>query len=114
MIPEYYMYEAERIEGNGYIKGQLINQSEEYVPKFCIAPNLPSTKFRNGGQCKVFEEFYEVKPETVQRVEVKLKIYKDGDEIVYECPNCQQKYWTKGGTNYCVECGLKLDWSDFK
>lgn len=36
--------------------------------------------------------------------------YRLNDE--YLCPNCDMRYWRKGGVWHCIRCGQKLDWED--
>lgn len=105
MIPEYYMYEAERVDNGeniqGYVFCKLMGYSKKPRMAHYIIP-LTNGKFASGFEL----EYYKVKPETVRRVAVKpIRDYG------WICPNCKSHY-VGDKTNYCQECGMALDWSD--
>lgn len=104
MIPEYYMYEAERCDNGETVRGyyafkELNSKEEHFIIRETVGTAFTATYFTN----------YEVKPETLRRVAVKPK---QTDLYGYEnkriCPNCE--FIVFNDFDYCVTCGQRLDW----
>ena len=138
-IPEFYQCTAERVDGGGTVTGQRIAfDGKVWICNLQKAVNVdPFQICVRHTRCKHTNHFYEydfcafeVYPETVERVAVKVKRgtceicveCEDGGGICKHdytafCPNCQKFLDGKYDNYFCSQkrggkepCGMRLDW----
>lgn len=109
-IEEYYMYEAENLDG-WPVDGQLLKSNG----KAYIITHLRNIFERDNDLIGINElisdRFVEVKPSSVRRVAMKpIPHY---DKKNYCCPNCRALVTQDRGYrlrfNHCTDCGMAID-----
>jgi len=128
-IAEYYQYTGERVDGGGVVTGQRLTDGERvYIVDFQPSSfMLQSSDKTYPYKYLRIPDYHEVRPETVERVAVKVKNltpshhWKQKDEVEYYiggCPNCGETVCSLRKTpiripktSFCPCCGMRLDWS---
>ena len=97
-IPEYYQFTAERVDGGGVVTGHY---AEPYIA------NIKHPAIFVDGKVT-----HQVRPETVQRVAVKVNNLRAGTRghKSGKCPNCGAEVGTRADKNCCRRCEMRLDW----
>ena len=109
MIKEHMMCTAKRADSDEFVTGYFIGVLRHAVG---VKPTIAFSNNQQGGQ---YDEAA-IDPSTLEHVAVKVTEKLNGTKEEFWCPNCDvymgdaDNYVYDECSDYCSECGQRLEW----